>query len=157
MFSGIRGVEGKVAAAKYARESRTPYLGVCLGMQVMIIEYARNVLGLADATSAEFDEEKKSANHVIMFMPEIDAKVMGGNMRLGSRPTTIAPVLPDGSASLGNDVYGILQGKEAAVAERHRHRYEVNPDYVARIEASGLFFTGKDDKKERMEIAELPR
>lgn len=154
---GIRGVEGKVAVAKYCRENKVPYLGVCLGMQVMVIEYARHVIGLTDATSAEFDDEKTSKNHVVVFMPEIDSTTMGGNMRLGARPTTITPKHPNGEASLATDVYGIEQGVEASVLERHRHRYEVNPDIVKDIQDKGLIFTGKDDRKERMEIAELPR
>ena len=156
---GTRGVEGKIAAARYARESKVPYLGICLGMQVMVIEYARNVLGLSDATSAEFDKDRNSKNHVVVFMPEIDEKVMGGNMRLGARPTTVYRGNPaNGLVSLAYDVYGINAEKETDnVFERHRHRYEVNPVYVSKFEANGLSFSGKDDKKERMEIAEIDR
>jgi len=170
---GVRGVEGKVLAAKYCREHRLPYLGVCLGMQVMVIEYARHVLGLKGANSTEFDEA--TAHPVVLFMPEINQKVMGGTMRLGARATTITPSLPDGSPTLAREVYGFpveenngdgspssgspVDGMVLSVMERHRHRYEVNPGKVELIEGGGrgLVFSGRDDQGVRMEIAELPR
>lgn len=179
---GVRGVEGKILAAKYCRENLKPYLGVCLGMQVMVIEYARNVLGLKGANSTEFDEG--TAHPVVLFMPEIDQKVMGGTMRLGARATLISPTLKDGSDSLAREVYGFCSsgmtskedsnigsatdsssssamntGVVMSVMERHRHRYEVNPDRIQALEKNGegLLFTGRDDQGVRMEIAELSR
>ena len=177
---GVRGVEGKILAAKYCRENRKPYLGVCLGMQVMVIEYARNVLGMKGANSTEFDEA--AVHPVVLFMPEIDQKVMGGTMRLGARATTVKPLMKDGTPSLARVIYGFPQEEDGSssvgsstdskngsswneglnmpmtVMERHRHRYEVNPDKVQAIEKAGdgLIFTGKDDQGVRMEIAELP-
>jgi CTP synthase len=126
----------------------------------MVIEFCRNVLGLKDSTSSEFDTENISKNHVIVFMPEIDEKIMGGNMRLGSRPTTVLPNLPTTSHkyTLASDVYGLPHGgKESVIFERHRHRYEVNPAMTSQIEEKGLYFSGKDDSKERMEIVEISR
>lgn len=173
---GVRGVEGKIAAAKYARTHRIPYLGLCLGMQVMVIEYARHVVNLEQANSSEFDES--TPHPVIIFMPEINQNVMGGTMRLGARPTSIytnyPPVqttsstlsiqIPSNNHTLACDVYSThsLDTDQQilpvhAVLERHRHRYEVNPTYVNRIQEAGLYFSGVDDKLERMEIAELPR
>ena len=150
---GNRGVEGKILAAQYCRESRTPYLGVCLGMQVMVIEYARHVLHLADANSTEFNDQ--TTHPAVVFMPEINPDIMGGTMRLGSRPTTVAALSPSGSATLASRIYGTTAAN-AQVHERHRHRYEVNPELVPALEAKGLLFSGKDETGVRMEIAELP-
>jgi CTP synthase len=146
---GDRGVEGKIKAINYARVNKVPYLGVCLGMQLAVIEYARNVLGLEGATSAEFDERAK--HPLIIFMPEISATHMGGTMRLGSRQTVFREYV--GHKSIASVVYGTDDG----VFERHRHRYEVNPEYVEQIEENGMMFTGVDDKGQRMEIVELPQ
>mmetsp|Transcript_62737 Transcript_62737/g.187039 ORF Transcript_62737/g.187039 Transcript_62737/m.187039 type:complete len:666 (+) Transcript_62737:19-2016(+) len=145
---GDRGIEGKARAAGLAREWKKPYLGVCLGMQVALIQFARDVLGLADATSEEFDKGKKSQNHVLVFMPEISRETMGANMRLGSRWIEF----PSPSTSLGAALYGA----PGRVMERHRHRYEFNVKYKERMEAKGLIFSGQDESKERMDIIELP-
>jgi len=143
---GIRGTEGMMAAARWARTKKKPYLGICLGMQIAVIEYARSELGIKDATSEEFDAQ--AADRLVMFMPEIDAKTMGGNMRLGIRPTHFQP---DSEWSRLRKLYG----GAAHINERHRHRYEVNPAYIEKLSKAGLNFIGKDDKGERMEIVEL--
>ncbi|KAI1853333.1 hypothetical protein JX266_002039 [Neoarthrinium moseri] len=143
---GQRGTEGMVAAAKWAREQKTPYLGICLGMQVAVIEYARDIAGLTKATSEEFDAQAEQK--LIVFMPEIDKTTMGGTMRLGLRPTLFQP---------GSEWSKLraLYGEADTVKERHRHRYEVNPEYIEQLEKAGLNFIGKDEKGERMEIIEL--
>lgn len=150
---GNRGVEGKIAAAKYARESCVPMLGVCLGMQVMVIEFARNVLGWTNATSDEVDE--KAEKKVIIKMLEHHQGQMGGTMRLGSRRTNLH-ALPEEVAQPKSIASLIYEGVDH-VMERHRHRYEVNPDCIADFENNGLHFTGKDELNERMEMTELPR
>uniref|UniRef100_A0A2N9F716 CTP synthase n=1 Tax=Fagus sylvatica TaxID=28930 RepID=A0A2N9F716_FAGSY len=142
---GDRGVQGKILAAKYARENRVPYLGICLGMQIAVIDFARSVLGLKDANSTEFDPNTR--NPCVVFMPEGSKTHMGGTMRLGSRRTYFQ-VLDCKSAK--------LYGSKSFIDERHRHRYEVNPDMVVRLERAGLLFTGKDETGRRMEIVELP-
>ncbi len=141
---GIRGIEGKIKTAEYARKNRVPYLGVCLGLQVATIEFCRNVLGLEGANSTEFDEEPPHA--AVVFMPEISKTHMGGTMRLGTKPT---PFLVDDCKIKR------LYGGAAHVDERHRHRYEVNPELIKEIEESGLVFVGKDETGERCEIMEL--
>ncbi|CAN4078547.1 unnamed protein product [Withania somnifera] len=142
---GDRGVEGKILAAKYARENKIPFLGICLGMQIAVIEYARSILGLQDANSTEFDPNTQ--NPCVIFMPEGSKTHMGGTMRLGSRRTYFQ-VKDSKSAK--------LFGNRSFVDERHRHRYEVNPDMVQQFEDAGLSFTGKDESGRRMEIVELP-
>ena len=141
---GIRGIEGKIKAAEYARTNKVPYLGVCLGLQVATIEFCRNVLGLKSANSTEFEEE--TPNPAVVFMPEISKTHMGGTMRLGTRPT---PFLVDDCRIRR------LYGGEGHVDERHRHRYEVNPDLIEKIEKAGLVYVGKDETGERCEIMEL--
>ena len=143
---GDRGVEGKIEAARLAREWKKPYFGVCLGMQVALIEFARSKLGMADATSEEFDKEKESKHHVLKYMPEIPKESMGANMRLGARWVEIAD--KDSKAFK-------LYGGSSKIAERHRHRYEFNTDFYDKFEAAGLSFTGKDETKERMDIIEI--
>lgn len=143
---GQRGTEGMIAAAKWARENKTPYLGICLGMQIAVIEYARHCCGIADATSEEFNGN--ASDKVIMFMPEVDKKTMGATMRLGLRPTLFQP------GSEWSRMRALYAGK-AEILERHRHRYEVNPAYIDQLEKGGLSFVGKDDKGERMEIVEI--
>jgi CTP synthase len=141
---GDRGVEGKIAAAQYARTTQTPYLGICLGLQVATIEFCRNVLNLEGANSTEFDENAPTA--AVVFMPEISKTHLGGTMRLGTRPTLW---------QVDECKIRTLYGKGEAVDERHRHRYEVNPDLIERIEAEGLVFVGKDETGQRCEIFEL--
>ena len=141
---GNRGVEGKIAAANYARVNNVPYLGVCLGLQIATIEFCRNVLGLENANSTEFDEN--TPNPAVVFMPEISKTHMGGTMRLGTKPT---PFLVDDCKIRR------LYGGAEHVDERHRHRYEVNPDLIERIEAEGLVYVGKDETGQRCEIMEL--
>lgn len=127
---GSRGVEGKIAAITYARENGVPYLGLCLGMQLMVVEYARNVCGLKDANSTEFD--KKTSAPVIDLLPEQkQISVMGGTNRLGSYECRLKK---------GTTAYGAY--KAETIYERHRHRYEVNPDFVEQLEKAGLVISG---------------
>ena len=142
---GHRGVEGKILAANYARTNSVPYFGICLGLQVAAIEFARNVLGMEGSTSTEFDEDCE--NPAVIFMPEISTTHLGGTMRLGSRPTLFQ--VEDCKMKR---LYGGMQ----SVDERHRHRYEVNPELIERLEAAGLTFVGKDETGQRCEILELP-
>ncbi|ONK79152.1 uncharacterized protein A4U43_C01F3460 [Asparagus officinalis] len=142
---GDRGVQGKILAAKYARENNIPFLGICLGMQIAVIEYARSMMNLEDANSTEFDPDAK--NPCVIFMPEGSKTHMGATMRLGARRTHFQ-VKDCKSAKL----YGGVK----YVDERHRHRYEVNPDMVSKLENAGLSFVGKDESGNRMEILELP-
>ncbi|CAL9184681.1 unnamed protein product [Musa hybrid cultivar] len=141
---GDRGVQGKIIAAKYARENNVPFLGICLGMQIAVIEYARSILKLQNANSTEFDPDTK--NPCVIFMPEGSKTHMGGTMRLGSR-RTFFHVLDCKSAK--------LYGNVRYIDERHRHRYEVNPGMILELENAGLTFVGKDETGRRMEILEL--
>jgi CTP synthase len=144
---GSRGFEGKVAAIKYARESKTPFLGICLGMQAAVIEHCRNVLGRDGAHTSELASDLvPNIEDAVIFMPEGDRDRMGGTMRLGARET----ILKDGS--LSRQLYG-----SEKIMERHRHRYEVNPAMVNDLEEAGLHFVGRntDSSGERMEIIEL--
>ena len=143
---GLRGTEGMIKAAQWARTHAVPYLGICLGMQVAVIEFARHACGLENASSTELSEHCEDP--VVLFMPEVDRSAMGGTMRLGIRPTLFQP---DSEWSRLRQLYG----DRAEIHERHRHRYEVNPEYVERLTAGGLSFVGKDDKGERMEIVEI--
>lgn len=146
---GDRGVDGKVLTAQYARENKIPYLGICLGMQVVVIEFARHVLGWEDANSEEFNAS--SAHKVVIFMPEINPNVMGGTMRCGARRT----ILHDKGDK--RSLVSYLYGKDKPIMERHRHRYEVNPQFVDQLGDAGLHFVGTDDKGERMQVVELDR
>ncbi|KAK2716035.1 CTP synthase 1-like [Artemia franciscana] len=143
---GKRGMEGKVAAVHWCRKTKTPFLGVCLGLQAAVIEFARNQLGLTNANTAEIDPE--GVDRVIIDMPEHTGCDLGGTMRLGKRRTIF---------QTDNSILRQLYGNVAHVDERHRHRYEVNPEYVDRLENAGLMFVGKDETGKRMEIIELPR
>jgi len=139
---GSRGVDGKIEAARYARTNDVPYLGLCLGFQVTVIEYARNVLGLAGAHSAEI--EAGTPHPVIDLLPEQkELEDMGGTMRLGAHVTEIEP------GTLAHELY-----RTTSCTERHRHRYEVNPEYIEDLEAAGMSFSGTSGQ--RMEILELP-
>ena len=139
---GERGTEGKIEAARYARESGTPYLGLCLGMQIQVIEFARNVAGLEMANSTEFDQD--TPHPVIDIMPDQIGVDMGGTMRLGSWPCKLVP------GTLAEKVY------DADMAhERHRHRYEVNNRYRDALEEAGMVFSGASPDGRLVEIAEL--
>uniref|UniRef100_A0A452ZZ04 CTP synthase (glutamine hydrolyzing) n=1 Tax=Aegilops tauschii subsp. strangulata TaxID=200361 RepID=A0A452ZZ04_AEGTS len=142
---GDRGVQGKILAAKHARENNVPYLGICLGMQIAVIEYARSVMKLRDANSTEFDPAAKTP--CVIFMPEGSKTHMGATMRLGSRRTFF---------QVNNCKSAKLYANANYVDERHRHRYEVNPDMVSEFEKAGLSFVGRDESGRRMEIIELP-
>ncbi|XP_072966924.1 uncharacterized protein [Typha angustifolia] len=142
---GDRGVQGMILAAKYARENKVPYLGICLGMQISVIEIARSILGMERANSEEFDLE--TSQRVIMYMPEVSKTHMGSTMRLGSRRTFFQH-----PGCLTSKLYG----NAAYVDERHRHRYEVDPAYVEKLETSGIQFVGSDESGKRMEVIELP-
>lgn len=142
---GVRGIEGKVQAIEYARKNGLPFLGLCLGMQCAVIEFARNACGLANANSAEFDPE--SPHHVIAIMEHLkDVKQMGGTMRLGSYP-----------CALGNQTIARALYRAEQVDERHRHRYEFNNEYRMQFEKKGMVFSGLSPDGKLVEIIELPR
>jgi CTP synthase len=141
---GTRGIDGKIIAVKYARENGLPFFGICLGMQMSVIEFGRNVLGLTDAHSVEMDT--KTTNPVINMMEEQKKiKMMGGTMRLGAYPCEIK------EGSLAHEVYGQL-----SITERHRHRYEFNNDYLEMYEKAGMIASGKNPETGLVEIVELP-
>jgi len=145
---GETGIEGKIAAIKFARENKIPYFGLCYGMQLMTIEYARNVAGLKDAHTTEIDPDTKQA--VIAILPEqveqLAKKNYGATMRLGAYPCELM------TGSIAAEAYG-----KDVISERHRHRYEVNPEYIGALEDSGLVFSGRSPDGHLMEIAELPK
>jgi CTP synthase len=145
---GVRGIEGKLGALRFARENKIPTLGLCLGLQCMVIEYARNIAGIKDANSAEFDE--KTTHPVISTMADQTDVVsgerdMGGTMRLGMYPAALK------AGSTAERVYG-----SNLVEERHRHRYEVNNEYREQLEAVGLSFSGTSPEGRLVEYVELP-
>ena len=140
---GNRGIEGKIETIKYARENKIPFLGICLGMQMAVVEFARNVLGLKDANSAEFSETTE--NPVIHIMEEqkaVDKK--GGTMRLGAYPCIIK------EGTIAKEIYG-----EEKISERHRHRFEYNNDYKERLEEAGLICSGTSPDGKLVEIVEI--
>jgi len=143
---GKRGIEGKIAAIKYARESKLPFLGLCLGMQLAVIEFARDVCGLEGANSTEFNAGTKYP--VIDFIPEqaelVKQSKYGGTMRLGAYTAMLQ------AGTLANRLYG-----SDSISERHRHRYEVNPEYIERLERGGIMFSGRSPDGRLMEFAEL--
>lgn len=151
---GERGVEGKILAARYARENKVPYLGICLGMQVALIEYARNVAGMKDAHSTEFN--KKTPYPVVGLITEwldadgnveqrTDKSDMGGTMRLGSQNCNLK------ANTKAREIYG-----NDIISERHRHRYEVNNNYVAQLEEAGLKISGLSADNQLVEMIEIP-
>ena len=141
---GNRGIEGKIAAAHYARTHNVPYLGICLGMQIAVIEFARSVCGLADANSGEFDEG--STHKVIDFMPDQSDEInKGGTLRLGAYPCHIVP------GTKMAECYGTLD-----ISERHRHRYEFNNDYRALMQEKGLVLSGLSPDGHIVETVEIP-
>jgi CTP synthase len=151
---GESGIEGKLNVIRYVREKGIPYFGLCYGMQLMTIEYARNVLGLTGAHTAEINPKAK---HVIIdIMPDQKKKIAegnyGGSMRLGRYPAKLA------KGTIAHDAYESAGWiNHGSITERHRHRYEVNPEYIKQIEEAGLIFSGKSPDGMLMEIAELPR
>ena len=141
---GMRGVEGKIQAVRYARENNIPYFGICLGMQCSVIEFARNVMGLADSNSSEFQADTQ---HPVICLLEEQSTVenKGGTMRLGSQPCTLA----EGSRSL--EAYGTPD-----INERHRHRYEFNPQYREQYIKAGMTPVGTSPDGTLVEIVEIP-
>ncbi|MEM2892237.1 MAG: CTP synthase (glutamine hydrolyzing) [Thermoplasmata archaeon] len=140
---GVRGTEGKIEAIRYARENKIPFLGVCLGFQLATVEFARNVLGMHDANSTEFDPHTSAP--VVDLLPEQkEVTRKGATMRLGAQRVMIE------RGSMAERLYGATE-----ISERHRHRYEINPHYIDRIQEKGLRFTGRSPDGKRMEIAEL--
>ncbi len=144
---GSRGVEGKLKAIEYARKNKIPYFGLCYGMQLLVIEYARNVLGMKDANTREVNPNSK--NIIIDIMEDqkekIATKKLGGSMRLGAFIAHLK------KGSIAEKAYG-----KSEVSERHRHRYEVNNSYVDAITKAGLVFSGMSPDGKLCEIAELP-
>jgi len=141
---GERGIEGKIAAVKYARKNKIPFFGICLGMQMAVIEFSRNILGLENANSTEMDED--TPHPVIDLMQDqVDIVNKGGTMRLGAWDCELK------ESSLSHKIYG-----KTHISERHRHRYEFNNKYLEQLENSGLIATGKNPETNLVEIMELP-
>lgn len=145
---GSRGIEGKIKVIEYLRKNKIPFFGLCYGMQLAVIEFARNVLGLSDANTTEINRNTK--NPVIDIMPEqkknLEDKNYGATMRLGA----YTAVLKKGTVA-----YGAY--KKSKISERHRHRWEVNPEYIEKLEKAGLVFSGISPDRKLMEITELPK
>jgi CTP synthase len=145
---GSRGIEGKINVIKYCRENKIPFLGLCYGMQLAVIEFSRNVLKLKDAHTTEIKRNTKAP--VIDIMPEqkknLEDRNYGATMRLGAYPAFLK------KETIARQTY-----KKDEISERHRHRWEVNPDYIEQIEKGGLIFSGKSKDGRLMEIAELPK
>lgn len=142
---GTRGTEGKIAAVKYARENDVPYLGICLGMQIACIEFARNVVGLTGANSAELDPETPY-NVIDLMNDQADVEDMGGTQRLGAYPCKLKPGTVAAAAYDNQDV----------ISERHRHRFEFNNEYREQLAAKGLVFSGTSPDDRLVEVVELP-
>jgi CTP synthase len=142
---GVRGTEGKIRAVRHCRENRVPFLGICLGFQMAVIEFARNICGISGAASSEFDARSTSA--VIDILPEQKAiEGLGGNMRLGGKDVQLTP------GSLASYLY---DGK-TMIRERFRHRYEVDPKFIDQLERGGLVFSGRHPQQPIMQVLELP-
>ncbi|HLF16611.1 MAG TPA: CTP synthase (glutamine hydrolyzing), partial [Candidatus Thermoplasmatota archaeon] len=142
---GSRGTEGKIRAVNHARENLVPFLGICLGFQLAIVEFARFECGLKNANSTEMDVN--TPHPVITILPEqYEIQNLGGTMRLGAYDCAVLP------GTVARDLYG-----KESITERHRHRYEMNPDYIARMEEKGMVFSGRMPERPIMEIMELPR
>lgn len=143
---GETGIEGKIQAIKYAREHKVPYFGLCYGMQLMVIEYARHMANLRGAHTTEIDPKAK--HPIIDIMPEQKEKMArkeyGGTMRLGAYPCKLR------SGTIAQAAYG-----KDEVSERHRHRFEVNPEYIMKLTEAGMKFSGVSPNHQLMEIAEL--
>jgi CTP synthase len=141
---GNRGIEGKIIAVKYARENKLPFFGICLGMQMAVIEFARNVLGLTGAHSVEMDP---NSPHPVINMMEEQKRItmMGGTMRLGAYPCSIT------KDTLAHQIYGATE-----ITERHRHRYEFNNDYLKDFQENGMVTSGVNPASGLVEIVELP-
>ena len=154
---GSRGIEGMILAARYAREHKIPYLGICLGMQIAVIEYARHAAGIGDANSGEFDELCK--NKVIDFMPgQSDDIDKGGTLRLGKYPCHVQPgTLMEKCYRTEGTAASIVKddGTDFVISERHRHRYEFNNDYREKLSAAGLVISGLSPDQELVETVEL--
>jgi CTP synthase len=144
---GQRGVEGKIRCVKWARTNKVPFLGICLGFQMAVIEYARSMIGLAGANSTEF--EPNCAHPVIAELPDQKKLegIMGGTMRLGGQDVLLEP------GSLASFLYG----NKTEMRERFRHRYEVEPEYISRLQDAGLRFSGRHPKFPIMQMLELPQ
>jgi CTP synthase len=145
---GESGIEEKMAVIKFTRENKIPYLGLCYGMQLLVIEYARNVAKIPDAHTAEIKPNAENVVIDIMFeqKKKLLAKNYGGSMRLGAYPAILK------KGTIAYEAYGTVE-----ISERHRHRYEVNPEYIKTLEETGLVFSGTSPSGNLMEIAELPK
>jgi len=146
---GARGTEGMIAAAKWARENNTPYLGICLGMQIAVIEFARSNCNIQLPVATSYEFEGTDDDRIIISMPEHHPGKLGGTMRLGLRSTHWQP---ETEWSKLRALYGL---QNESINERHRHRYEVNPKYIDQLHEKGLTFIGKDETGVRMEVIEL--
>lgn len=152
---GETGIIGKLNVIQYCRENKIPYFGLCYGMQLLVIEYARDVLGLKEANTREINP--KSVHLVVDIMPEqrknLENKNYGGSMRLGAYPCKLK------KGTVAYKAYNLSAGEagKEIISERHRHRYEVNPEYIERLEKAGLVFSGVSPDGTLMEIAELPK
>ena len=141
---GVRGSEGKIACIKYTRENNLPFLGLCFGFQMAVIEFARNICGLKESNSTELDSKCKEP--VISILPEQkEIEGLGGNMRLGGKDIEIKE---------GTKAFGLF--KSSKIRRRFRHRYEVDPKYIEILEKNGMVFSGKAPKHPIMQILELP-